>query len=152
MPIQARNYDPAQRYGAEIDTSNIAAGEIVTADIADSGVTGVKLATRLGYFTVSKNMALASSEQSLFGSTGLGVASTITGIYATGLDTTATSINLVADQASVATVNLTGEDNTVGAMVGPSAALAATAVAANAHVYLQSTAQADALVTVTFEI
>ena len=44
MAIQARNYDPAQMAGAELDTVNIADAEIVSADIAADAVDGTKLA------------------------------------------------------------------------------------------------------------
>lgn len=43
MAIQAADYDPALKSGAELDTANIGAGEIATADLADDAVTTAKI-------------------------------------------------------------------------------------------------------------
>lgn len=43
MAIQAADYDPALKAGAELDTANIGVGEIVTADLADDAVTTAKI-------------------------------------------------------------------------------------------------------------
>lgn len=44
MAIQAANYDPALKAGAELDTANIGVGEIATEDLADLAVSTAKVA------------------------------------------------------------------------------------------------------------
>ena len=142
--VNQENYIPGLKYG----------NTLITNDIANRAVTGVKMATGQGFFTKSVNMTLDTTlaEISLFGTSGLGVASTITGFYAAGLDTTAVTIELVAGEASVATCALIGEEATPSVMVGPDGALSAVQVAATANVFVKNSASADALVQITFEV
>lgn len=152
MPLQTRNYDPAQKAGAEIDTRNIPAGEIVTSDINNKAITGVKLATGQGFFIKSVVVGLGVAEVSLFGTGGLGVASTITGFYVAGLDATAVTVDLVAGEASVGTCVLGGEEATATVMVGPQEAFTVAQVAASANIFLQNNVQAGVMAMITFEI
>ena len=151
MPLQTKNYDPAEMYGAELDTSNIPASEIVTADIAAAAITGAKIATAKGYFVVATNLAATTVEYSLFGTGGLGVASTMTSIFCTSLDASAVTVSLTGGTATIATVELGGNTTTTMAN-GPNAAMASTGVAASTNVILENSAQGATMAVVTFEI
>ena len=144
MAINQENYDPGLKQGTVL----------ITNDIANRAVTGVKLATGQGFFQKTVNMDTDTTlpEKSLFGTGGLGVASTITGFFVSGLDATALSVELTAGEASVSTCALLGEEATASVMIGPNGPLVATQVAATANIFLQNTASADVLATVTFEI
>lgn len=117
-------------------------------------ILGANLGTGIGHFQKTVNMTTdtALPEKTLFGTSGMGIASTITGFFVAGLDGTAVSVSLTAGQASVATCALLGEEATASVMIGPNAALVATQVAANVNIFLENSASADVLATVTFEI
>ena len=115
MTIQAKDYDPALQQGAELDTANIGAGEIVTADIADAGVTGAKLSVGTGFFTVAADTN-GTTAVSVFGASGLGVDVTITGVFLVSQDTTAGNIT-VENPASTVVCTI-AKGTTAGALVG----------------------------------
>jgi hypothetical protein len=93
MALLAKNYDPALMYGGELDSSSIPAGTIVTADIADSGVTLAKLASGITPSHVVKYAGTVTWTGS-----GASLASTVTGVAAT--DIVMATIRVVPTQAA----------------------------------------------------
>lgn len=146
MAIQAKDYDPALSQGAEVDTSNIGAGEIVTADIADNAITGAKLSTGTGYFTVATDTN-GTTAVSVFGASGLDVAVTITGVFLVAQDTTAG--NITVENPASTTVCTIAKGTTSGAVVGATT-LANTAVAAETNLVVDSSSSGNARVFITF--
>ena len=103
MAIQAKNYDPAQMYGAELDTSNIPASEIVTADIAANAVTLAKLDSGI---TPSHVIKFAGTTGAFAGG-GTSNGFTVTGAAATDVATAVirASTNAVSITKAVLTAN-----------------------------------------------
>lgn len=143
MAINHKDYNPDLKYGA---TESIETGDIVA-----EAVTGVKLATGIGYFSVMKETGGTTVEQSLFGTSGLGVAATITGIFASSLDRTAVNVALNAGTSSVGTVVLGGLQNDT-AIAGPDANLANVQVTAGTNMFIENSADGNVMVQVAFEI
>ncbi len=141
MAIKEENYNPAKKYGAVS----------VTDDIGNSSITGAKLSSLVGYGVVTKNLAYSVAELSLFGTSGLAVATTLTGIFATKGDATTTTVNLVNGQASIAAVLLAGLFDSVSAVAGPTTPFVATAVPAGTNVFLVADVKGAGMATVTFE-
>ncbi len=140
MPSE-QDYNPSLKYGNTIGTN----------DIANSAVTGEKIATAKGYFVAATELAATTTEKSLFGTGGLGVASTVTSIFCTSLDGTAVNVALTGGTASIATVELGGNTTTTMAN-GPNAAMASTGVAASINIFLENNVQGATMAVVTFEI
>ena len=161
MALKHRNYSPDLMYGAEHATAAVADGAITTAKIADSAVTTAKIAAAnvtsnklsslVGYGAVTKNLAYSVAELSLFGTSGLAVATTLTGIFATKGDATTTTVNLVNGEASTAAVLLAGLFDSVSAVAGPTTPFVATAVPAGTNVFLVADVKGAGMATVTFE-
>lgn len=112
MALQTKNYDPAQAYGAEIDTANIGAGEIVTADLDDDAVTNAKLADDAvslenldAGITPSHLVKYAGTHS--YGGGGTSDAATVTGVAATDIvfATIKASTNAVSIVKAVPTTN-----------------------------------------------
>jgi hypothetical protein len=103
MAIQTKNYNPAEMYGGEIDTGNIPASEIVTADIADDAVTLAKLASGIEPSHVIKFAGTTSA----YGGGGTSNAFTVTGAAATDVATAVirASTNAVSITKAVLTTN-----------------------------------------------
>ena len=144
MAIENQNYDPAAK----------ASGEWVTDDIKNANVTGAKIATTIGYFSVATQLTGTNTgEFNVFGSSGLGVASSIVGFAASAVDRTISAVNvsLVSGQSSVGTVVLDDQLGT-GSTAGPDAALESAAIAAGTKLFLERTTDSIVQVTLTFEI
>ena len=138
MPNE-QDYQPGLKYG------NI----LVENDIGDSAITGAKLVTTLGYFSVAKESAINTAENSLFGTSGLAVACTITGFIASSMDTTTTNVSLNAGAASIGTVVMTGGATSIA---GADTLLESVAVSAGTNIFLVNSAEASTRGVVTFEI
>ena len=141
MPNE-QDYQPGLKYG------NI----LVENDIGDSAITGAKLVTTLGYFSVSAEPGPNTTEKSIFGTSGLSVACTITGIIVTALDNTAVNVSLNAGTASIGTVVLNGFDNASTAISGPDADLESVAVSAGTNVFIANSAAGATSAMINFEI
>lgn len=142
MAIENQNYDPAAKYG----------GEWVADDIKDAAITGAKLSTGLGYFSKTVRMPENSTAStSVFGSSGLGVASTITGLFATSSTTAAVTVYLEGGSSSIGTCVLTSRDGTGFAAVSDTA-LESAAVAAGTNLVLYPDTAGEVQVTLTFEV
>ena len=151
MPNQ-ENYDPGLKYGNTIIADDIASNAVTTAKINSAAVTGSKLSTALGYFSVMQEIDGTTTEQTLFGVGGLGVASTITGIMCSVKDgATAITVSLVNGTASSGTVTLSGYGG--GSITaGSDAVLTSVAVSASTNVFIQSNNDGVGLAVVNFEI
>lgn len=140
MPNE-ENYQPGLKYG----------NKLITNDLADGAVTGVKMTQTIAYLVKSIDLGPNITEQTLFGTSGLAVAATITGIYASALDSTVGNVALGAGTASVGTVVLNGFDNEGTANAGPDAELANVQVSAGTNVYVTNSARGGTAVQVFFE-
>ena len=138
MAISHENYDPSLKAGATTKTD----------DIANGSITGVKLSTGIGYFTAAVDVDNTSTEQSFFGISGLGIASTITGVLATSLDATVATISLVNGQASVTTMVLGGVATST--VAGPFTLMASKTVGATSNLFVEASSDASYSVIVSF--
>jgi hypothetical protein len=134
--MSVKEYIPAVKYG-----------NLVASDEIDAGaITGAKLSTGAGYFTVAANTN-GTTAVSVFGSTGLPVAITITGVYLVAQDTTAGNIT-VENPASTVVCTI-AKGTTSGALVGATT-LASTSVAAGTNLVVDSSTAGNARVFITF--
>ena len=168
MVIKHENYDPGLKYGAvaetgdieddavttakivddAVTTAKILDANVTTAKIADANITGVKLSTGgVGYYTTIINTGNTTVEQTVFGTSGLAVATTLTGMFASGLDNTTVTVSLVGGTASVGTVVLGGvvTTSTAGGTFSP------TAVAASTNIFVENDNDGDVMVLISFQ-
>lgn len=134
--MSLKQYIPALKYG-----------NLVASDEIDSGaITGAKLSTGTGYFTVAADTN-GTTAVSVFGSSGLSVAVTITGVFLVSQDTTAGNIT-VENPASTVVCTI-AKGTTSGALVGATT-LANTTVAAGTNLVVDSSSAGNARVFITF--
>lgn len=117
-----------------------------TSQIAAASVTGAKLSTGVGYFTVAKTTNGATPVNVIAAT--VPFAATITGIYGISNDTTAGTIT-IADTAG--TVGTFAKGATSGALVGV-VSLANTAVASGDTLTIVSSSAGNATVFITFTV
>ena len=143
MPNQ-QDYDPGFKYG----------NTLVTNDIGAQQVTGSTIATRIGYFSVGTILTgTNTAEFNVFGSGGLGVASSIVAFASSAVDRTISAVNvfLVAGESSVGTVVLDDQLGT-GSAAGPDAGLESATLAAGTKLFLERSTDSIVQVTLTFEV
>ena len=143
MPNQ-QDYDPGFKYG----------NTLVTDDIGAQQVTGSTIATRIGYFSVGTTLSgTNTAEFNVFGSGGLGVASSITAFVASNIEDTlsATNVFLTAGESSVGTVALGGVAGSLSVQ-GPDAALESATLTAGTKLFLERSIDSIVQVTLTFEV
>ncbi len=122
-------------------------GNLVASDEIDSGaITGALLSTGTGFFTVAKDTT-GTTAVSVFGSSGLSVPVTITGVFLVAQDTTAGNIT-VENPASTVVCTI-AKGTTSGALVGATT-LANTTVAAGTNLVVDSSTAGNARVFITF--
>lgn len=131
-----KGYIPAIKYG-----------NLLASDELDNGaITGAKLSTGTGYFTVAADTN-GTTAVSVFGSAGLSVAITITGVFLIAQDTTAGNITVENPAATVVCTIAKGA--TAGACVGATT-LSNTTVAAGTNLVVDSSTTGNARVFITF--
>lgn len=136
--MAVKQYIPAVRYG-----------NLVASDEIDAGaITGAKLSTGRGYFTVAADTN-GTTAVSVFGASGLPVAATITGVYLVSQDTTAGNITVENPASTVVCTIAKGTAS--GALVGATT-LANTAVAAGTNLVVDSSSAGNARVFITFTV
>lgn len=138
MAIEKQNYSPALKYG----------GEIVGNDVKDGVITGAKLSTGTGYFTVATDTD-GTTAVSVFGASGLDVAVTITGVFLISQDTTAG--NITVENPASTTVCTIAKGTASGACVGATT-LSDTTVAAGTNLVVDSSSAGNARVFITFTV
>lgn len=151
MAIENQNYDPAAKYGGEWVTNDLKAESVTGPKIAATAVSGSQLATAKGYFAVSVRMPPNTTEQNVFGTDGLGVASTLTAAIGCAMDETAVSVSIVGGSSSIGTIVLTSIDGT-GAAKGPDTDLQSAALTAGTKLFLANNVEGEVQVTLTFEV
>lgn len=136
--MAVKQYIPAVKYG-----------NLVASDELDNGaITGAKLSTGTGYFTVAKDTN-GTTAVSVFGSAGLSVPVIITGVYLISLDTTAGNITVENPAATV--VCTIAKGTSAGVLVGATS-LANTTVAAGTNLVVDSSSAGNATVFITFTV
>lgn len=138
MSIYLENYEPALKQGGLIKTANLEGGS----------VTGAKLSTGTGYFTVAADTN-GTTAVSVFGASGLNVPVTITGVYLVSQDTTAGNIT-VENPASTVVCTI-AKGTSTGALVGATT-LSNTTVAAGTNLVVDSSTAGNARVFITFTV
>lgn len=140
MALDINDYEPAFRYGAKIQTD----------DYADASVTGAKLITGKGYFTVAVPTN-GTTPVNLFGTTN-GFAGTITSVTAIAQDTTAGSISLVTNVSGSETTvaNRIIKSTSIGGVAGT--VVAATAFSSAGTTTVVSNSAGNAIVVATFTV
>lgn len=133
-----KQYIPALKYG------NLLASD----ELEDGAITGVKLSTGAGYFTVAKDTN-GTTAVSVFGASGLSVDVVITGVYLISKDTTAGDIT-VENPASTVVCTI-AKGTAAGALVGATS-LANTTVAAGTNLVVDSSSAGNATVFITFTV
>lgn len=124
-------------------------GDLVASDEIDSGaITGAKLSTGAGYFTVAADTN-GTTAVSVFGASGLDVAVTITGVFLVSQDTTAGNIT-VENPASTVVCTI-AKGTSAGVCVGATT-LANTTVAAGTNLVVDSSSAGNARVFITFTV
>lgn len=146
--VELKDYIPALKYGVQIVADEISSSAVTTAKLAAGAVTGAKLSTGTGYFTVAVDTN-GTTAVSVFGSSGLSVAVTITGVFLVAQDTTAGNITVENPASTVVCTIAKGV--TAGALVGATT-LANTTVAAGTNLVVDSSSAGNARVFITFTV
>lgn len=119
----------------------------IEANVTPGSITGAKLSTNVGYFSVSV-LTTGTTPVNVFGAGGAPTALTITSVLSTAQDTTAGNITL-ADTAG--TVVAIAKGTTSGGVVG-GVTLANTAVTAGNSVTVVSSSVGNSIVTINFTV
>jgi hypothetical protein len=136
--MAVKQYIPAVKYG-----------NLVASDEIDAGaITGAKLSTGTGYFTVAANTN-GTTAVSVFGASGLPVAVTITGVFLIAQDTT--TGNITVENPASTVVCTIAKGATAGACVGATT-LSNTTVAAGTNLVVDSSSAGNARVFITFTV
>lgn len=138
MSIYLENYEPALKQGGLIKTANLEGGS----------VTGAKLSTGTGYFTVAADTN-GTTAVSVFGASGLNVPVTITGVYLVSQDTT--DGNITVENPASTVVCTIAKGTSTGALVGATT-LSNTTVAAGTNLVVDSSTAGNARVFITFTV
>lgn len=136
--MSVKQFIPAIKYGNLVSGDEIEAGTI----------TGANLTTGKNYSIVAADTN-GTTAVSVFGSTGLPVAITITGVFLVSQDTTAGNIT-VENPASTVVCTI-AKGTTLGALVGATT-LANTSVAAGTNLVVDSSTAGNARVFITFTV
>lgn len=148
MSQYLQEFEPALQAGALIKAANIESSAVTTAKINALAVTGAKLSTGTGYFTVAADTN-GTTAVSVFGASGLSVAVTITGVFLVSQDTTAGNITVENPASTVVCTIAKGTAS--GALVGATT-LANTTVAAGTNLVVDSSSAGNARVFITFTV
>ena len=124
----------------------IANNAVTTAKIAAANVTGAKLSTGVGYFTVAKTTNGTSPVDVIAATVPFDC--TITGVYLISNDTTAGNITVADTAGTVATI---AKGATAGVLVGATS-LANTSVTSGNTLTIVSSSAGDATVFITFTV
>lgn len=146
--MSVKQFIPAIKYGNLVAGDEIESGAITASTLANGSVTGEKLSTGTGFFTVAANTN-GQTAVSVFGASGLSVPVTITGVYLVSLDTTAGNITVENPAATVVCTIAKGE--TAGVVVGATT-LSNTTVAAGTNLVVDSSSAGNARVFITFTV
>ena len=131
---------------ADTGALTIANSAITTAKINALAVTGAKLSTGVGYFTVAKNTN-GTNAVNVIAAT-VPFSCTITGIYLISLDTTAGNITIADTSGTVVTIAKGGSS---GVLVGATS-LANTTVTSGDTLTIVSSSAGNATVFITFTV
>ena len=134
--MSLKEFIPALKYGNKLASDELDA----------LAITGAKLSTGTGYFTVAADTN-GTTAVSVFGASGLSVAVTITGVYLISKDTTAGNIT-VENPASTVVATI-AKGTSAGVLVGATS-LANTTVAAGTNLVVDSSSAGNATVFITF--
>ena len=146
--MSLKEYIPALKYGNKVASDEIDASAVGTSTLASLSVTGAKLSTGAGYMVVATDTN-GTNAVSVFGSSGLSTAVTITGVYLIAKDTTASNITVENPASTVVATIAKGTSS--GALVG-AASLANTSVAAGTNLIVKSSGTGNATVFITFTV